>query len=334
MKQKKDKKAQVGGEVIMYKSASGPKLEVHLEKETAWLSLNQMAALFGRDNSVISRHIKNVFAEKELARKSVVAKFATTADDGKIYNVEYYNLDVIISVGYRVKSQQGVGFRIWATKTLKQHLVEGYTINEKRLFEEKAKLQKLQETIAFLQQKSRAKLLKGQEKEIIDLLADYARTLTILEEYDKSKLKSIGDGKAVSILSYEKCQDVILQLKKELMSRGEAGDLFGSERGGAFEGIVKNLYQTFGGKELYANLESKAAHLLYLIIKDHPFSDGNKRSGAFLFVYFLDMNKYLFRKNGERKINDNALAALALLIAESDPKEKEQMIALITQLLK
>lgn len=238
MKQKKDKKAQVGGEVIMYKSASGPKLEVHLEKETAWLSLNQMAALFGRDNSVISRHIKNVFAEKELARKSVVAKFATTADDGKIYNVEYYNLDVIISVGYRVKSQQGVGFRIWATKTLKQHLVEGYTINEKRLFEEKAKLQKLQETIAFLQQKSRAKLLKGQEKEIIDLLADYARTLTILEEYDKSKLKSIGDGKAVSILSYEKCQDVILQLKKELMSRGEAGDLFGSERGGAFEGIV------------------------------------------------------------------------------------------------
>jgi death-on-curing family protein len=217
---------------------------------------------------------------------------------------------------------------------LKQHLIQGYTINEKRLFEEKTKLQKLQETIAFLQQKSRAKLLKGQEKEIIDLLADYSKTLTILEEYDKSRLKQVGGGKDVFTLSYEKCQKIIVELKKELIVKKEAGDLFGAERGGSFEGIVKNLYQTFGGKELYANLDAKAAHLLYLIIKDHPFSDGNKRTGAFLFVYFLDANNYLFRKNGERKINDNALAALALLIAESDPKEKDQMIALITQLLK
>ncbi len=174
MKQEKNKKVQDGGSVIIFKSADGPKLEVRLKKETTWLSLDQMAALFGRDKSVISRHIKNVFKEKELTKKAVVANFATTASDGKTYNVEYYNLDVIISVGYRVKSQQGVGFRIWATKTLKQHLIQGYTVNENRLFEEKAKLQKLQETIAFLQQKSRAKLLKGQEKEIINLLADYS----------------------------------------------------------------------------------------------------------------------------------------------------------------
>ncbi|KKP98056.1 MAG: Fic/DOC family protein [Candidatus Moranbacteria bacterium GW2011_GWD2_36_12] len=333
-KMKQDKKYLSTGEIIIYKSASGPKLEVHLKKETVWLSLDQIANLFGRDKSVISRHIKNVFGEKELDKKAVVANFATTAADGKIYKVEYYNLDVIISVGYRVKSQQGVGFRIWATKTLKQHLIQGYTINEKRLFEEKEKLNKLQETIVFLQQKSRTKLLKGQEREIIDLLADYAKTLTILEQYDKSSLKELRDGKATFVLTYEKCQKIVSELRRELMAKNEAGDFFGNERGGAFEGIIKNLYQTFGGKQLYANLESKAAHLLYLIIKDHPFSDGNKRAAAFLFVYFLDANKYLFRKNGERKINDNALAALALLIAQSAPKEKDQMIALITQLLK
>ena len=322
-KMKQDKKYLSTGEIIIYKSASGPKLEVHLKKETVWLSLDQIANLFGRDKSVISRHIKNVFGEKELDKKAVVANFATTAADGKIYKVEYYNLDVIISVGYRVKSQQGVGFRIWATKTLKQHLIQGYTINEKRLFEEKEKLNKLQETIVFLQQKSRTKLLKGQEREIIDLLADYAKTLTILEQYDKSSLKELRDGKATFVLTYEKCQKIVSELRRELMAKNEAGDFFGNERGGAFEGIIKN-----------ANLESKAAHLLYLIIKDHPFSDGNKRAAAFLFVYFLDANKYLFRKNGERKINDNALAALALLIAQSAPKEKDQMIALITQLLK
>ena len=337
MKKKKDKKVSIGGEILIYKSAAGPKLEVHLERETIWLTQKQIADLFSVNVPAISKHIRNIYTEGELPQKATVSKMETVQTEGKRSierNVDFYNLDMILSVGYRVNSKNATQFRIWATKTLKQHLVQGYTINEKRLFEEKIKLQKLQETIAFLQQKSRAKLLKGQEKEIINLLADYSKTLTILEEYDKSKLKQIGEGKAVFVLSYEKCQKIIFELKRELMVKKEAGDLFGAERGGSFESIVKNLYQTFGGKQLYVNLEAKAAHLLYLVIKDHPFSDGNKRTGAFLFVYFLDANNCLFRKNGERKINDNALAALALLIAESDPKEKDQMIALITQLLK
>lgn len=331
---KKTKKVHEGGEVVIYKSATGPKLEVHLKRDSIWLDAHQMASVFGVNRPAIVKHINNVYKTNELDEKSTCSILEQVAADGKVRKMNLYNLDVIISVGYRVNSKQATQFRIWATKTLKQHLVQGYTINEKRLFEEREKLQKLQETIAFLQQKSKKKLLKGQEKEIIDLLADYSKTLTILEQYDKSELKQVKGEKASFVLTYEKCQDIIFELKKDLMAKKEAGDLFGSERGGAFEGIVKNLYQTFGGKQLYSNLESKAAHLLYLIIKDHPLSDGNKRTGAFLFVYFLDANNFLFRKNGERKINDNALAALALLIAESNPKEKDQMIALITQLLK
>lgn len=334
MQNKKQKNAPKKGEIIIYKDGRGEvELQVEMDNNTVWLSLDQMTNLFGRDKSVISRHIKNLFVEKELERRAVVAKFATTASDGKIYQVEYYNLDVVISVGYRVKSQQGVKFRIWATNILKEHLLKGYTINQKRLLEEKENFEKLQKTIAFLREKAHAKTLKGQESEILDLLGDYARTLTFLEQYDKSKLKPARAGKAKFVLKYEVCQNIVIEVKKELMAKKEAGDIFGTERGGAFESVVKNLYQTFGGKELYANLETKAAHLLYLVIKDHPFSDGNKRIGAFLFVYFLDKNKYLYDAKGEKKINDNALTALALLVAESHPKEKDVMIALITNLL-
>lgn len=177
-------------------------------------------------------------------------------------------------------------------------------------------------------------MLAGQEQEILNILADYSKTLTILEQYDKSKLKKTGKTSESFKLKYENCRKIISSVKKELIGRKEAGEIFGIEHGGSFEGIIKNLYQTFGKKELYKNLEEKSSHLLYLIIKDHPFTDGNKRIGAFLFVYFLDKNNYLYRESGEKKINDNALVALALLIAQSDPKEKDQMVALVTQLLK
>ncbi|MFH1745346.1 MAG: Fic family protein, partial [bacterium] len=193
---------------------------------------------------------------------------------------------------------------------------------------------KLQKTIAFLNKKSKAKILGGQEKEILNLLADYSKTLTLLERYDKNKLKDNKTGKSKFVLKYQDCSSIINRLKLELTNKKEAGDLFGNEIDYKLESITKNIYQTFSQKELYQSLEEKAAHFLYLIIKDHPFSDGNKRIGSFLFVYFLDKNKYLYRDDGEKKINDNALTALALLVAESDPKEKEQMIALITQLLK
>ncbi len=335
MRKKKQIAAPDKGEIIIYKSKAGEiELEVKVGDETVWLTQKQMAELFGKDVRTVNEHIKNVFKEGELKENSVIRNYRITASDGKIYDTKFYNLDVIISIGYRVKSQQGVKFRIWATKTLKDHLLQGYTINQQRLLEAKENFEKLQKTIAFLEEKARTKMLKGQGAEILNILANYSKTFTLLEQYDKSRLKKFGGEKAKFILEYEDCRNIINQLKKDLISRREAGDIFGFERNGAFEGIVKNLYQTFGGKELYTNMETKAAHILYLIIKDHPFSDGNKRIGSFLFVYFLDKNKYLYRKNGERKINDNALTALALLIAESNPKEKDQMIALITQLLK
>jgi len=323
------------GEIVIYKSSENEiKLKVCLKNETVWLSLDQIANLFGRDKSVISRHLKNIFKEKELFKKSVVAKIATTAKDGKVYKIEFYNLDAIISVGYRVNSQRATQFRVWATKILKNYLLQGYAINKERLLEAKNKFNQLQETINFLQKKSKAKLLKGQESEILNLLADYSKTLSLLEKYDKNKLK-VEEGKGAKfILEYKDCLNIIFELKKNLITKKEASDIFGNDFGGNFKSVTKNIYQTFEGKELYRSIENKAANLLYLTIKDHYFTDGNKRIGSFLFIYFLEKNNYLYRKSGEKKINDNALTALALLIAESNPKEKEQMIALITQLIK
>ena len=326
------------GEIIIYKPKSGEiQLDVHLKDETVWLTLNQIAGLFDTDKSGISRHINNIFKNGELGRKSTVAKIATVQKEGNRIikrQVEYFNLNMILSVGYRISSKKATQFRIWATGILRNYLLRGYAINNRQLIEAKNKLNQLQSAISFLQEKSCSKLLIGQEKEIINLLADYSKTLTLLEQYDKDDITKISNEKDKFKLEYGDCSKIIVSLKKELIARKEAGDIFGVERSHSFEGIVKNLYQTFGRKELYQNLEAKAAHLLYLTIKDHPFSDGNKRIGSFLFVYFLDKNNYLYRESGERKINDNALAALALLIAESNPKEKEQMIALITQLLR
>ena len=328
------KKMRGMGEIVFYKpSKNEVELKVRFEDETVWLSQAQIAFLFGAERSVITKHLRNIFRSKELNRDSVCAKIAHTASDGKIYKTQFYNLDMIISVGYRVNSQRATQFRIWATKILKNYLLQGYAINEKRLMEAQNKFNQLQETINFLRKKSKAKLLKGQEKEILNLLADYSKTLSLLEKYDKSKLKTEKGQKAKFVLEYENCLNIISELKNNLAAKKEAGDIFGNEVSAKFESVAKNLYQTFGNKELYQSIENKAAHLLYLTIKDHPFIDGNKRIGSFLFVYFLDKNNYLYREGGEKKINDNALTALALLIAESNPKEKEQMIAFITQLL-
>jgi len=328
------KNIQQKGKIAIYQTSEKEvELKVRLEGETVWLSLNQIAILFDRDKSVISRHIKNIFQEKELRKNTVVANFATTAADGKIYQVDYYNLDVIISVGYRVNSKQATQFRIWATQVLKSYLIQGYVVNQKRLEEAQGKFNELQTTIAFLQKQMDKKQFKEQGGEIISLLADYSKTLSLLEKYDKEKLRKPRGRIASFIFKYEDATKIISKLKKELMAKKEASNLFGSERERAFESITKNIYQTFDSKELYQTIEEKAAHLLYLIIKDHPFSDGNKRTASFLFIYFLDRSSYLYRKNGERKINDNTLVALALLIAESYPREKETMIKIIMNLI-
>lgn len=323
------------GEIIIYKTSNNEvALDVRMEKETVWLNLSQMSKLFGRDKSVISRHIKNIFDDKELNYKSVVAIFATTGSDGKTYQIEYYNLDAIISIGYRVKSRQGVSFRIWATNKLKKYLIKGYAINAKRLSVSREKFIELQRAISFLQKKSKNKLLTGQEQEILNLLSRYSKSLSFLEKYDKSKLETVRTGKPRFLLNYESCLKIIGSIKKDLAARGEASEMFGQEVNNKFESAIKSIYQTFDEKELYKSIEEKAANLLYLTIKDHPFVDGNKRTASFLFVYFLERNNYLYRDNGEIKIDDNTLVTLALLISVSDPKEKETMIKLITNLIK
>lgn len=325
------------GEIIIYQTPQKKvKLDVRLKNETVWLTQKQMAVLFNKGIPTINEHIKNIYKEKELDKNSTIRNFRIVQIEGGRQverDIEFYNLDVIISVGYRVKSIRGTQFRIWATKTLKDHLIKGYTINEKRLLESQEKFKELQTAITFLQEKSRKELLSGQSQEILNLLSNYAKTLTLLEEYDKGKIKDTKGEKSKFVLNYEDCLGIIKSVKKELVTKKESGDLFGLERQGAFESIIKNLYQTFGGENLYPTIEDKASHLLYFTIKDHPFSDGNKRIASFLFMYFLGKSDYLYKKSGERKINDNALTALALLIAESNPKEKEIMIKIIKNLL-
>jgi prophage maintenance system killer protein len=331
MKTIKNEKIINRGEIIIYKPQKEVKIEVKLDNETIWLNQAQISSLFQVERSVITKHLKNIFKGGELNEKSNVQKMHITNSDKP---VSFYNLDCILSVGYRVSSKKATEFRIWATKVLRNHLIQGYTVNAKRLAEANDKFNQLKNTISFLNNKISAKSLKGQEKEIVNLLNNYAKTLTILEQYDKGTIKTSKTKKAKFKIDYRTCSKIVSELKRELIIKKEAAQIFGNERDKALESIVKNLYQTFGRQELYGTIEEKSSHLLYLIIKDHPFSDGNKRIGSFLFVYFLDKNNYLYRENGEKKINDNALAALALLIAESNPKEKEQMIALITQLLK
>lgn len=321
------------GKIVIYKSPQGPEIQVKLEKDTIWLNAHLIARLFDVNRPAVVKHVNNIYKTGELDKKSTCSILEQVAADGKIRKMNLFNLDMIISVGYRVNSQRATQFRIWATKILKQYLIKGYAVNEKRLLEAQNRFRELREAVLFIQRQSKKELLSGQEGEILSLLADYSKTLTLLDQYDRGKLTEKKGKKTKFILRYTDCVKIIAELKKELIAKKEAGDLFGQERDGGFEGIIKGLYQTFGGRELYASIEDKAAHLLYFIIKDHSLSDGNKRTAAFLFVYFLDKTDYLFKKLGERKINDNALVALALLIAESDPKDKEIMIKIIKNLL-
>lgn len=325
------------GKLIMYNNSKGiVELRADTDKETIWASLDQISDLFDRDKSVISRHLKNIFTEAELDRNLVVAKNATTASDGKTYIVEYYNLDAVLSVGYRVNSKKATQFRIWATKTLREYLIKGVVINIERIKKLPDKiLTDMVGKIEFIQQTlEKRELNKLESDSLLSVIHDYANSWKYLKEYDDGQLKLIrSKNKEKKHLDYDYIRREIDALKGELMKKGDASELFASERDETFKGILKTIYQTFGGKELYSSLEEKAAHLLYFIIKDHPFSDGNKRVGAFLFIAFLKINNILVRSNGEKKINDNTLVALALLIAESDPKDKEIMVALTTNLL-
>ncbi|HVF80667.1 MAG TPA: virulence protein RhuM/Fic/DOC family protein [Flavisolibacter sp.] len=323
-------------EVILYKTVDGKtEIEVLLNDDTVWLNQLQLTDLFAQTKQNISLHINNIFKEGELKKKAVVKESLTTASDGKKYKTNLYNLDVIISVGYRVKSKRGTQFRIWAIQILKDHLVKGYTINKKRLQEQQDKFNELHQTVELLKATLGTKNLSGNEAQgLLEIISTYTRSFVLLNQFDSNSLQNEISDRALSHeIKYEEAVTAIQQLKQKLIAKGQASELFGKQRERAFDGILNSVVQTFGGEYLYPSIEEQAAHLLYFVIKSHPFADGNKRIGAFLFVWFLHLNQHLLKKGGEAKINDNALVALALLIAQSDPATKELMIKLVINLI-
>jgi len=321
------------GEIILYQCADGTSaLDVHLKDETVWLTLNQIAELFDRDKSVISRHLRNVFKEGELNREATVAKNATAQQEGDrsvVRQVEYFNFDAILSVGYRVNSRRGTQFRIWATTVLKEHLVRGYSLNQQRLAEKG--VAELQQALALLTATLTGhELISDEGRAVLDIITRYAGTWQLLLQYDEETLPLVqSQAKVVAALEIEAIRRAISILKRELSSRGEATALFGQERGYGLAGIIGAVQQSFGGEELYPSLELKAAHLLYFVIKDHPFSDGNKRIGSFLFLLFLAANN----QEEAGRFDNRALVALTLLTAASDAGQKDLMIRLIVNLL-
>ena len=296
------------------------KLEVNMKDETVWLNANQLSELFDRDSKTIRKHINNALNEE--LDDSVVAKFATTAKDGKTYQVEYYNLDMIISVGYRVKSKNGIIFRKWATKVLKDYMIKGYAVNQKRL-------EYLEKTIKLIDIAGRMDAeLKGSEAwEIIKVINNYSSALSLLDDYDHKRITKPKGTKNDKQVTYEDCMNIIGKLKFNSDS-----NLFALERNEGLKEVIGTIYQSFDGKDLYSTIEEKAANFLYLITKNHTFIDGNKRIAATLFIYFLEFYNILYNENGQ-VIDNNTLVAITLLIAQSNPKEKEILIDLVMNFL-
>ena len=293
-----------------------------------WLSLEQLAMLFDRGRTVIKRHINNIFKEKELDENEVCAKFAHTTLHGALANktqtrkIDYYNLDVIISVGYRVKSQNGVIFRKWANKILKDYMIKGYSINQKRL-------EYLEKTVKLTDIANRIdeKLENNDAKEILKVIGNYSKALELLDDYDHKKLSKPNGSESKKQIKYQDCLKIINQLRFN-----EESDIFAIERNKGLESIIGNIYQTFDGNEVYRSIEEKASNFLYMIVKNHVFIDGNKRIAATLFIYFLSYYNILY-KDSKQVIDNNTLTALTLLIAESNPKEKEVIIDLVMNFL-
>ncbi|MBR2994147.1 type II toxin-antitoxin system death-on-curing family toxin [Candidatus Saccharibacteria bacterium] len=304
---------------------------VDSNKETIWATQEQLAKLFGVDRTVIGRHIRNVFRDGELEESAVCAKIAHTAADGKTYQVKVYNLDAIISVGYRVNSRKATDFRIWATKVLHHYVIDGVVINQRRLKElDSKKLHEIEGALGIVKRLVAASDLSASEAGgILEVITKYAPSFKALQEYDEGHISFAKGKKATKVITRDDGLKMIAELKRSV----KGDELFGKPRGASFDSTLGAIAQTFDGKDVYPSTAEKAANLLYLIIKDHPFYDGNKRIGALLFVVFLTINDYHLTKNGETKISDRALTALALLIAESSPSEKGLLVALICKLL-
>ena len=306
-------------EIILFEN-QGVKLEVNLKDETVWLTQEQMSKLFDKAKSTINEHIKNIYKEGELVEEETMTKFGNSEFSDKPTN--YYNLDMIISIGYRVKSQNGILFRKWATQILKDYMLKGYAVNKKRL-------EYLEKTIKLIDIANRMDVrLEGNDaKEILKVIGEYSKALDLLDDYDHKTLKKIDGSVDERKIEYKNCIEIINKLRFN-----EESTLFAVERDRGLESIIGNIYQSFAGKEIYKSVEEKGANFLYLIVKNHVFTDGNKRIAATLFIYFLNFYGILY-KNGEQTIDNNTLAALTLLIAESNPKEKDVIIDLVMNFL-
>ena len=306
-------------EIILFENQN-VKLEVNMKDETVWLSQDQMAKLFGKAKSTINEHIKNIYKEEECLQEQTMTKFGNSEFNGK--PTYYYNLDVIISVGYRVKSQNGIIFRKWASQILKDYMIKGYAVNQKRL-------EYLEKTVKLIDIANRidGKLNNGDAREILKVIGNYSKALDLLDDYDhKTLLKPKGSNSKEQI-KYEDCLDVINKLRFN-----EESDIFAIERDKGLQAIIGNIYQTFDGNDVYKSIEEKASNFLYMIVKNHVFIDGNKRIAATLFIYFLNYYNILY-KDDKQVIDNNTLTALTILIAESNPKEKEVIIDLVMNFL-
>ncbi|HCQ72339.1 MAG TPA: cytochrome C biogenesis protein CycH [Rikenellaceae bacterium] len=317
------------GEIILYQTADGrTKIDVKLENETVWLTQTQLCLLFDKSKSTISEHISNIFKEGELVEESVVRNFRTTATDGKPYDTKFYNLDVIISVGYRVKSQRGTQFRIWANSVLKDFLIKGYAVRndlaQQKYDDLKALVDVMGRTMGYLDS-----AVEEQVKSIFDVVKDYTYALDTLDSYDYQTLGVKSTTKECFHATYENAMAVINGLKVKF----GGSVLFGHEKDESFHSSIGQIYQTWDGADLYPSVEEKAAMLLYLVVKNHSFSDGNKRIAATLFLWFMENNHVLYASDGHKRIADNALVALTLMIAESKTDEMEMMVKVVVNLI-
>ena len=325
--------------IVIYQSADGSiTTEVKLQDESVWLTQRQMGELFATTPENVLMHLKNTYQEGELVEKATTKDFLVVQQEGSRQvkrNLKHYNLDAIISVGYRVNSVQGTRFRIWANRVLKQYLIQGYALNEQRLQAQQEHIKELERTLTLFQQNLIEQASLPEARGLVSVITGYARTFVLLNQFDSERLP-LGDFATSIRYEIEPVEALVAidALKADLMARGEASELFGNQKDDSFAGILGNIVQSFGGEFLYPSIEEQAAHLLYFVIKNHPFSDGNKRIGAFLFIWFLQRNQHHLKSDGELKINDNALAAIALLVAQSDPVQKKLMIHLIMNLIR
>jgi len=315
-----------GDAIVLYSDPDGAiKLDVRLVRETLWLSQKQMALLFDTERSVITKHLRNIFKSQELKKDSVCAIFAQTAADGKTYQVEHFNLDAVLSVGYRVNSMRGTQFRIWATQVLRDHLVKGYSVNVKRLQELRQSLKLVGQVL------QRYDVTSDQARALLQVVTDYAVALDLLDDYDHQRV-SVARLKPEEArgIDYDEAMAVIGELRRKF----GGSDLFGREKDQSLHGSLGAVMQSFDGKDLYPSLEEKAAHLLYFLVKNHSFVDGNKRIGAALFLWFMEKNGILYRADSSRHIADNALVAITLMIAESNPNQKDILTKVVVNLIK